>query len=314
MHQLPIAHETNLKILHYLAEHGPANKYRIRKEGGAGSQPTVLDAIDELEKSGAIKIVDEKTNVRGSTPSKYYDLTPEGLRTLILGLDHLGLRQSHVNYLYRGLAKKYYEYCPCVFKFWPDFVKASVEVLAQRRCLRLTQATQNDPDWSKIADHHCCYTDLERSPYYYPRPNEGRSYTGTKEDWYRRMREFLLDTDPHYQVFLDPFQPETDETERENWLAFIRQNSRLRQLTADVLRGMIDQHIEDANKILEFMVQPTIQLLDESERAELEQKVEELEDHIEELKQETKREERRLEDKVNEEIETEIDGEIAEEE
>jgi DNA-binding PadR family transcriptional regulator len=111
-----------LKILHYLGEHGPANKYRIRKESGAGSQPTVLAAVDELEKSSEIESHKTITHARGGQPSKLYDLTLYGLAELISNLtskNPIGNVRENIGLLDR-LARKYRDLMPDLFdQLWP---------------------------------------------------------------------------------------------------------------------------------------------------------------------------------------------------
>jgi hypothetical protein len=72
------------KILLYLVQHGPANKYRIRKESDAGTQPTVYDGVKHLKLTGMIKEVKPETERR--KVSTNYDLTVGGLlRVIVIG-------------------------------------------------------------------------------------------------------------------------------------------------------------------------------------------------------------------------------------
>jgi hypothetical protein len=79
--------EAKTKILNYLARYSPSkssdpqgpNKYVIKTHAKAGSQPTILAAVDDLEKEGLIgpSYLDEKA--RGQKPSKHYNLKLRGL-------------------------------------------------------------------------------------------------------------------------------------------------------------------------------------------------------------------------------------------
>jgi hypothetical protein len=134
---------TRLKILRYIAEHGAANKYLIRKESGAGSQPTVLATVDDLEKTREIMSRETNVHARGNRPSKLYDLTVPGLANLITGivdyadaLDGLAPGMGPVRYLKKGrdtsppinvldatqllsrVAEKYGGLMPEVFELW----------------------------------------------------------------------------------------------------------------------------------------------------------------------------------------------------
>jgi hypothetical protein len=113
----------NLKILRYLGEHGPANKYRIRKESGAGSQPTVLASVDELERTGKIKSQETIAHARGGQPSYLYDLTLLGLAELMRALTPRGTSigdiGTNVKNLLDHLAKKYSDLMPPFGQLWP---------------------------------------------------------------------------------------------------------------------------------------------------------------------------------------------------
>lgn len=114
-----------LKILRYLGEHGPANKYRIRKDSGAGSQPTVLATVNDLEKSGEIKSHETIAHPKGGQPSKKYDLTLWGLAHLIFGTWsvhnlRIGNAKKINSNLLDHLAKKYRDLMPGLFdQLWP---------------------------------------------------------------------------------------------------------------------------------------------------------------------------------------------------
>lgn len=110
-----------LQILRYLGEHGPANKYRIRKESGTGSQPTVLAAVDELESIGEIKSQRTITHARGGRVSKIYDLTLWGLADLTSWSTHpTNPTGEDDRDLLDHLAKKYRELMPDLFdQLWP---------------------------------------------------------------------------------------------------------------------------------------------------------------------------------------------------
>lgn len=276
-------------ILRYIADNGPANKYHICHDLSKTldvSNNLVLYSILDLEKNGSITVHHSQPARGKEKSSNYYELSSGGLRALIIGLDSLGLPQSDVNHLYRRLAQKYYELYPCVFRFWPDIVNAGVEELAQRRCLHLTQTIHDSPDW--LPDRHSSVNPEEHVHYKFPEPHE--KYAGDRspeaqQKWYKHMRELLLDTDPHYRIFLDPFEHETNDADREKWLSFVTGNPQLRRQTAMILEGTVMEYVDNANKILEFIMQPTFEPISTSDRAELEEKVAELEQSLHKLRQ-----------------------------
>jgi DNA-binding PadR family transcriptional regulator len=77
-------------ILRAIAESPhPLNKYGIYQQlehERLASEPIIIYAVDALENKGLIRVVKTENNARGSKPSRYYDLTLEGLVAVIAEL------------------------------------------------------------------------------------------------------------------------------------------------------------------------------------------------------------------------------------
>jgi DNA-binding transcriptional ArsR family regulator len=137
---------SDLKILRYLAvEKAPANKYQIRKNAKAGSQPTVLKAMRKLKENEMIDVV-PNPNVRDRRKAIYYDLNRYGLVCLIAGSGDLDQQTM------KGIAKN--KLMPTIFDFWPEIQEAHAGALA---CARLRNVFLNLPsnktDQSKMSSN-----------------------------------------------------------------------------------------------------------------------------------------------------------------
>jgi hypothetical protein len=118
---------TIVKILQYLAEHGPATRYQIRVNAAAGSQPTILSAVKDLQIRKALVAKSNKSKTgRGPRPRQYYDLSLYGL---ILLMSKLSPREDHRSLL-RHVAIKYRYMIPNVFEVWELLTEAKVDDLA----------------------------------------------------------------------------------------------------------------------------------------------------------------------------------------
>jgi DNA-binding PadR family transcriptional regulator len=117
----------HLAVLKVLADEGPLNKYGICKElvPSEASEPTILYRIDNMEQQGLVRVVKTIKKVRGSKPSKYYDVSLAGL--LLLVRPEGRERDKNKIELARRLAAKYADLMPHILDLWPAFREAGVE-------------------------------------------------------------------------------------------------------------------------------------------------------------------------------------------
>lgn len=129
---------SRVNTLRYLADHGPANKYKIQnppKDNGkiasnVGSQPTFLEAFKLLEDNSLVYVKYEKPSERGKRdPSKYYELTKDGIVYLITQLTAC---EADIRLLNR-MKGKYSPDLPQLFEFWSIVVQAGLEELGFKR-------------------------------------------------------------------------------------------------------------------------------------------------------------------------------------
>jgi len=133
-------------ILVLLANKGPLNKFHICRELKThASEPTILYAVRDLEANGRVEAVKTDRNARGPTgQSKYYDLTAKGLRTLINPIlptkgKHLKSKLALQESSFRNLAKKYRDFMPEIFNYWPTFLKIGAENIAIMRLITVVE-------------------------------------------------------------------------------------------------------------------------------------------------------------------------------
>jgi hypothetical protein len=121
------------RILRFLAEKGPASRYQIREGANAGSQPTVLSVVKELEAQQALIAQGARSKTgRGPKPAKYYDLSFYGLIWLLSTLE----KEDKENVmLVRRVAKRFGGLLPEPLLIWNHFIEANVEDLAAERLI-----------------------------------------------------------------------------------------------------------------------------------------------------------------------------------
>ncbi len=126
-----------LRILLFLSERkkeDPANKYQICRAAGMkelGSEPTLLETINQLESSGNLRVVWIDPKARGpKKSSRYYDLEPLGLANLVGAIDW---EKDTDPELFGHLAEKYHDFLPKIFDLWPAFVEVGIRDLFIKR-------------------------------------------------------------------------------------------------------------------------------------------------------------------------------------
>jgi DNA-binding PadR family transcriptional regulator len=119
------------KILELLAEKGPLNKYWICKSlQKLAAEPTILSDVNDLEAHDFIKITNTKQHVRGSKPSRYYDLTSSGVLRLLAELSIPKVRMKRPVTV-SHLAVKYSELLPEGFRVWNAFERTGIVDIAE---------------------------------------------------------------------------------------------------------------------------------------------------------------------------------------
>lgn len=120
-----------IRILMLLTQKGPLNKYHICKElmPAHGTEPTILQAVSDLERQKLIDVIHVDEDARGSKPSKHYDLSLQGLLAFMEGV----LRGPNASSRMRHLAEKYHNLLPGLFDLWPSIVQTGIEELACRK-------------------------------------------------------------------------------------------------------------------------------------------------------------------------------------
>jgi predicted transcriptional regulator len=143
------------KILIYLVEEGPANKYDIKENARAGSQPTVLSTVDFLHDLGFISAKRLKKKSTGKQ-SDCYDLTIDGLMLLLsvvryVGRKALGTKGKRFRVSY--LAERQLKLLPRIFGLWNKFEAAGVADLAERHLLDIAcrEIDPVDLSWREFA-------------------------------------------------------------------------------------------------------------------------------------------------------------------
>jgi DNA-binding PadR family transcriptional regulator len=232
--------QRRLKVLRLLARRGPLNKYGICRDlvPKEASEPTILYLVDEMEQDGLIKVVNTIKKVRGSKPSKYYDLALHGLAGLVV---HLGETESDRQFL-SHLARKYRDLMPSIFDAWPAILQGGVEDVAVERLDLL------------------CSLLLSGWPM--------RQAIHTEVDIVEK--DGVLSEDAA-DLFLDPLDCSLDLEDgrppaaAERWLEAVRSNGSLRQATIGPLRRIIEfyqvagdeveRKLREANELLASLEQ-----------------------------------------------------------
>jgi DNA-binding PadR family transcriptional regulator len=217
-----------MKILEYLARQGPANAYAIRTKSDAGTQPTILTAVRELEKEGLILMVERNRKARGGKPSRYYELSKWGLVTLIARYD----QKPPLNF--QHLAQKYLELYPQVLSLWPAIIRAGIEDLAKKKL---------QSSFRKLHDHLSYVWSLD--------PNE------ITEDMHEAFIEhedyldYLLES--YTDDFLDPWLRAGEDknmTAYYRWIRGIKQEATLREVTVDSIQRKVEHCLSHYGEVL----------------------------------------------------------------
>lgn len=125
------------EILLFLANNGPANKYKIMKSLGS-RYSTVHNAVDRFEEWGLLFPV-KKSTARTGLSVNTYDLTIPGLAFAILSWkDKLEWAE---------VARNHEDLLPKVFGKWGHFVAEDGEELARRSLLWSLELFFRDHDW-----------------------------------------------------------------------------------------------------------------------------------------------------------------------
>ena len=214
-----------LKVLRLLARKGPLNKYGICRDlvPKEASEPTILYLVAEMEQDGLIKVVNTVKKVRGSKPSKYYDLALHGLAGLVV--HHSGETESDRRFL-SHLANKYRDLMPSIFDAWPAILQSGVEDVAAQRLDLLCSILLSG--WPTRQALHAESTVLEKDG---------------------ALAEDGVD------LFLDPLDCSLDLEDgrppaaTERWLEAVRNNSSLRQDTIGTLRRTIEFYQAAAHEV-----------------------------------------------------------------
>ncbi len=220
----PPKQKREARILLLLAKTGPLNKYHIWKQLAPQkkeTEPTILQAIQDLDKRGDIRVVDIKEKVRGPKPSKYFDLSFHGLMTLIMLTSQTDLGIKDFDSFSAQLANKYHELEPSfkpIFELWPAVIQAGVQDLAWFRLVLLCGATLRNPiTWEES-----------------------------------KLRGFMgYPTSRPIDFFLDPFGYTSQE--RDRWLSAVRKNDILRQAMTDSLQRRVQDYSNQINNMLEML-------------------------------------------------------------
>jgi hypothetical protein len=133
--------ESKAAILKYVAEYAPKhtsdprhpNRYLIKQHAHAGSQPTVLAAVDELEEEDSIKPVDIDKDARGLKPSKHYRLSLRGLLQYLSSFKKAPDPDRAVD----AALTKHPDLLPSIFEIWPSFNK--VKPLRAKRLIQVSE-------------------------------------------------------------------------------------------------------------------------------------------------------------------------------
>jgi DNA-binding PadR family transcriptional regulator len=216
-----------------------------------GSEPTILYAIDDLQKWDMVKVVKTDRAVPGGNKFNYYTLTPSGVENLIsAGIIHTrSISPSTV----RSLLQRYQDllpYAASVSDLWPIFRKEKVEDIAARRLARLFAECHGE----QLCD--CVVRGLER-----PR--------GGSHALLNRLREHQLGKKPlslncsaidDLEVFVDPdaFLPLFDylarspnaDVEFKRWLEVVTSNEKLQVIDDRRALKEAEVHMRKTNGIL----------------------------------------------------------------
>jgi DNA-binding PadR family transcriptional regulator len=213
-------HQRALRILLYLAERkrdDPPNKYQIcraPKMKELGSEPTILETINQLESSKNIHVVRTDRKARGpKKSSRYYDLTPLGLANLVDAIDW-DPKTTDLS-LFDHLAKKYHSLLPRIFDLWQAFGDAGISDLFVKRFKELCS-----PSWMEVA-------------------------VGERTE---RVPPLLLSKDA-LEIFLQPWW--MDRTLQDRWLKGINRIESLRPQIASTIMKRVLGNIRDANEMLQ---------------------------------------------------------------
>lgn len=132
--------ESVIKTLRYLATNSPANMYEIRTDGDAGASKTVIDLIEDMQRSGLIKVWERKRYKQGKGTSLYYGLTQKGILEAISNLQNI--KSDEALTANQNIIKKmrdntrYHNSLPELFEFWSIMSDIGLEKEAIQR-LRL---------------------------------------------------------------------------------------------------------------------------------------------------------------------------------
>lgn len=120
--------ESEITALSTLANEGPTNVYQIKKKTGK-AYSLMFNAVKELEKRRLVKLIEKKQTSRGTT-ANFYDLTLEGVLSVLEGELASGDRERFNYNLIHKIVKKYESLLPLIFGKWSYLQEVDLETVA----------------------------------------------------------------------------------------------------------------------------------------------------------------------------------------